>query len=163
MRCIIGDVNDAIAVVTGYDIIWGEHISRSERGLYAAALFAGSGVAGAMLTRGDDVADILRGHVRAGEARFAREGFTRAQSDAIAKNPRLAPMFRGERIHTFMRQSAIGDERLPAMGVNIFRPGRSSPDFYRTPTTDGWWDLTTAGQWDRHQTRYGPGGIWLPY
>ena len=43
MRCIIGDVNDAIAVVTGYDIIWGERISREERALYAAGLLFGSG------------------------------------------------------------------------------------------------------------------------
>ena len=43
MRCIIGDVNDAIAVVTGYDIIWGERISREERALYAAGLVFGSG------------------------------------------------------------------------------------------------------------------------
>ena len=43
MTPVIGDVNDAIAVVTGYDIIWGERISREERALYAAGLVFGSG------------------------------------------------------------------------------------------------------------------------
>lgn len=54
---VIGDLNDAVAVVTGYDVIWGEHISPAERLLTLAGMLPGPGGSGSLFRKGFHLAD----------------------------------------------------------------------------------------------------------
>jgi len=104
-------------------------------GVGAVAARAGGKAAGISVEAG------LREHLDAALARFAREGFTQGQKDAIYLKPRLAPMFRGERIDYFFRESLRGDGRLLGR-VQITPRGSFGPDVI---SGGRWYDVTTAG------------------
>jgi RHS repeat-associated protein len=130
----------------------------------AAADAAASGELGAA---GDaasqSVTDVLQDIVDQAVQKFEQEGFTPAQEAAIAENPRLEPMFNGERIDFFARQIAE-DSGVTQRGIEITPRGQSGPDFFN-PATGEWWDITTTtpGVWEAHVAKYGPGGTILYY
>jgi hypothetical protein len=109
----------------------------------------------------DPIYQALMDHVTAAQEKFNEEGFTQAETDAIERAPTQAAKdsararFYGERIDTFVKQSMQDDPRLHGIGVSEIRqPG---PDFF-DPSTDTWYDITTAKSWPRHVQKYGYGG-----
>jgi hypothetical protein len=109
---------------------------------------------------GDPTLDALVEHVQQAQAKFNEEGFTEAQQAAIeaadtpAARDRLRAMYYGDRIDGFVKNSIAGDMRLDHLGVSErMQPG---PDFF-DPTTDRWYDITTARSWPAHVAKYGGG------
>ena len=79
---------------------------------------------------------------------------TPRQAIAATKNPRLYPMFRGNRIDVMTRNLIKGDKSLSHLRLNYSR----GPDF---TYNDRWWDMTTQNAWKAHVRKYGPGGTHL--
>jgi len=117
-------------------------------GVGAVAARAGGKAAGLSVEAG------LREHLEAALTRFGEKGFTPAQARAIGRNPRLAPMFRGERIDYFFTESLRHDGRLLGR-VQITPRGSFGPDVI---SGGRWYDVTTARQWQAHVTKYAPFG-----
>ncbi|MBX2827090.1 MAG: RHS repeat-associated core domain-containing protein, partial [Flavobacteriaceae bacterium] len=82
--------------------------------------------------------------------------FTPKQLRAIQKNPKLRPMFRGNRIDVRARALMRNDYYLRHLQSNYTR----GPDFIH-PRTGKWWDMTTQGAWQSHVDKYGSGGTLL--
>ena len=108
---------------------------------------------------GDPTLERLVDHVRQAQATFDSEGFTEAQQRAIeaadpARRDGMRAMYYGDRIDGLVKQSILGDRGLDHLGVSErMQPG---PDFF-DPTTDRWYDITTARSWDAHVASYGGG------
>ena len=81
--------------------------------------------------------------------------FTKAQLAAIQKNPKLRPMFRGNRIDVLARDY-IKKSGITKLKSNYTR----GPDFVNTET-GRWWDMTTKAAWQNHVNKYGPFGTLL--
>jgi RHS repeat-associated protein len=97
----------------------------------------------------------LMRHVDDAVSRFNAVGFTRAQAARVQANPKLAPVFTGERIDTFFKQAVSQDLFLKEQGFQVTPRFQFGPDVFNR-TTNVWYDVTTAGQWSTHVDRYTP-------
>ena len=86
----------------------------------------------------------------------ADTAFTHNQMHAIQGNPRLRPMYRGNRIDVHTRFSVKKDPFLHNIQSNY----GAGLDF-GNPKTCQWLDITTPKQWPGHVKKYGPGGTLL--
>ncbi|NJO92568.1 MAG: hypothetical protein HC831_29075, partial [Chloroflexia bacterium] len=80
--------------------------------------------------------------------------FTPRQFQAIQRNPSLQPMFRGNRIDVRVRAITMRNPYLRHLRSNY----TNGPDFQHG---NRWWDMTTPGQWNAHQVKYGAGGSFI--
>jgi hypothetical protein len=94
---------------------------------------------------------ILKVHLKDAVRQFESTGFTPPQAAAIARHPRLAAPYAGDRIDQFIKTSAGADWRL--QHVSITPRFTRGPDFFHPPTRT-WWDATTAGDWAGHVRKY---------
>lgn len=101
---------------------------------------------------GSSVENRLYDHLAKAMARYEEEGLTEAQIEAVAKEPGMESLFRGERIDFFMRESVAEDPWLSETLESTPR-GQFGPDFYN-PSTSVWYDVTTLGQWGAHVAKY---------
>jgi hypothetical protein len=90
--------------------------------------------------------------------RFNIEGLTPAQSLAVAEDPTAFPGLAGSQIDGFFKaevESAISTGEMPG-SIQVTPRFKFGPDVYDTES-GRWWDVTTPGQWRRHETKYTPG------
>ena len=73
------------------------------------------------------------------------------QARRAARNPRLAPAFRGQVIDAAVKNAVRNDPNLSHLWVS--RSGEFGPDFHDIGTNT-WWDVTTRPQWFDHVRRY---------
>jgi hypothetical protein len=81
---------------------------------------------------------------------------TEKQIAAVVRNPKLFPMFRGNRIDVMARELIRKDSRVNFLQSNYSK----GPDFFNTSYSH-WWDMTTPAQWDIHVRKYGTNGTLL--
>jgi RHS repeat-associated protein len=79
--------------------------------------------------------------------------YTPRQQAAMAKNPNLAPAYRGSAIDRRFKLLTELDPDLTH--VQTSKPFQFMPDVV-DPASGQWWDLTTAGQWQAHLNKYTP-------
>ncbi len=100
----------------------------------------------------------LRAIVSRAARRVDSEGmnaYTMRQANAIYRDPRALPRFRGLVIDRIAREHVRQD-----WVMRLVRPVRGrcnmGPDFI-DPITGRWWDMTTPRQWQAHVIKYTPG------
>jgi hypothetical protein len=102
--------------------------------------------------RRDWLRDRLNLHVQQAIERFATEGVTPRQFEALQSNPKLAAAFRGSRIDQFAKDSVMLDPEL----ADVI----TAPDFFNEPdflsaSMPTWFDATTKQAWAAHLETYG--------
>jgi RHS repeat-associated protein len=132
------------------------------RGASVAAI--GAAANSTLRTAADPVEDALLTHLVRAVDQLKQQGLTRAQRTALTRRPHMEPLFRGERIDHFVRESVRRD---PALRHLRQTPrGQRGPDFI-DPRNGRWYDITTPGAWRRHVDRYapnwGPDGVGIVY
>ncbi|PLS76440.1 MAG: hypothetical protein CYG61_02075 [Actinobacteria bacterium] len=166
---VVGAGIEAVSIATGRDWLEGGRKMSGKERLVRTGLLAGGALVGVGVTRtagklAGAVSDarttrLLRRYTREAARAVDEAGasaYTPAQIRAMARNPRLGPMFRGNRIDVRTRTLVRGDSRL----AHLTGSYRSGPDFVND-VTGRWWDMTTRRQWAKHVDKYGGGGRFL--
>lgn len=99
----------------------------------------------------------LQGYVNKAVREVDKLGYaalTPKQAAAALRNPKLYPMYRGNRIDVMTRKFVKQDKFLSSLKSNYTR----GADFTRGSR---WWDITTQAAWKAHVKKYGPGGTLL--
>lgn len=122
----------------------------------------------AIATMGADATTAaLQEHLSGAIERFEVERFTELQENALIDNPGLEPLFRGQRIDSFFKESlnnAIeSGTDLRLSNLYVARSGELGPDVFDLGSMNQWWDVTIPGSWAAHISRYAnPFGEGIP-
>jgi hypothetical protein len=106
---------------------------------------------------------LLEGLLEQAISKFGSRGLTPSQRAAVRTNPKLYPLFKGERIDMFFREAF---RNAPVPGLKLTPRGEFGPDVLAVDLSR-WYDVTTPSAWRGHTLKYtpvfGPNGCPLLY